>query len=110
MVAQANAQSDHYSGDEDSDDDLEPCSYECENRSAVEYVGLASGPVAHVSAGNYPTQQACGVSGPAGDTPGRGTTAGVTMSGGVTQQLEQCAHVLRTQGSRGSENIDEAAF
>ena len=36
MVAQANAQSDHYSGDEDSDDDLEPYSYEYVDRSAVE--------------------------------------------------------------------------
>ena len=80
MVAQANAQSDHYSGDEDSDDDLEPYSYEYEDRSAVEYVGLASGvptleavsaqgPVAHMSVGDFPTQQACGVSGPGGNTP-----------------------------------------
>ena len=64
MVAQANAQSIHYTAVEDSDDDLHQYSYEYEDPMAEEYKGQdlgvppfgaipAMGSVTHVTAGNY---------------------------------------------------------
>ena len=70
----------------------------------------ALGSVAHVSAGGCSPRQACIVIEAGGDTPGQETLHSVTTPGGGIQQLEQCAHVRRTQGSRRSDDTYEAAF
>ena len=86
MLAQAQAQDEAYTVEEESDEDLEANNYEYEDRyedcyegpaAAVPPLGAISSPetVARVSAGDCPTQQACGVSlsGPGADTSVAGT-------------------------------------
>ena len=84
MVAQANAQSDHYSADEDSEDEWDQYGGRYEDHVAEEHEEQESGvppfrafsalgPAAHVSAEYCSTQQGGGVSRPCGDTRLAGT-------------------------------------